>query len=963
MGKYLEAKHLKLTKEGFFDRNKYHFLAFFMPFLFLLVAFTIEGCSPFGDRQILVTDLWHQYYPFLVDFQDKLQSGGSLLHTWSIGLGVNYPALISYYLASPLNLLSVIVPNSFLVEFLTLCVCIRIGFAGFSFSFFLRKTFQKNDISLVLFSGLFSFCAFFMGYYWNVIWLDTVAILPLVMAGFLALQQEGKYRLYIISLALAVLTNYYIGFFVCIFVLLSFICYSICYCKTIKGVFVNLIRTAWTSVVALCMTTILTIPALLSLQNAYSSSSEFPKRYSINMGASNDLEGTLDAIRKVISNSIAFIEPTSKSGLPNIYCGMIALFLAFLFLFSRKIKLKEKIVSVSLLVFFILSFVIRQLDYIWHGFHFTNMIPYRFSFLFSFVVLVMAYRAYMLIDSFMSYDVLLATILSGMVIALSIHIKPTTAIIVSSVIVVMICLTLLLFSMRKIDKPYTSRVLFLIIIGEIISSMVFGVGTVSTSTKNDYPRGEEDTSSVIEYMDNMEADTVDLWRSEFTSTQTLNDGALNRTRGVSLFSSTTNVSLTKFLNEIGIAGWESGNRYCYYESSPVTNLLLNLKYIISRDGQYGNKDYLQKVYNSNEVYLLKNTAYLPLGFMVDRQALNYTVGSYENNPIAAQNELFKLLTGLDEDVYKSLEVVTQGHSDSSVLTVNKHQEGVYTIRANDSTAETHLKFNYTAEQDGMYCFYMTVNGVDNMTLKKNDEDVDTYYIKRGYLGCMSGFESGDKISFYATLGKNASGTVNVRCAYFDSEVFERGLEILSQSVMTAQKVTDTTIEGVIDVANDGLFYTSIAYEDGWKAYVDGKEVEITPLGDALVAFNLSQGTHTIKLVYMPSGFILGVMISVIGLAILIACIWYENKTKRQLMPALADIRPIIRDDEEFTEELPEVTSEFEQEITQDSPTEVESEDNNISEDIDNSQNQEQSQENFEDETLIQNEENDNILGE
>lgn len=47
-----------------------------------------------------------------------------------------------------------------------------------------------------------------------------------------------------------------------------------------------------------------------------------------------------------------------------------------------------------MLIFFMLSFILRQLDYIWHGFHFTNMIPYRFSFLFSFVVLVMGYRGY-----------------------------------------------------------------------------------------------------------------------------------------------------------------------------------------------------------------------------------------------------------------------------------------------------------------------------------------------------------------------------------------------------------------------------------------------------------------------------------------------------------------------------------------------------------------------------------------
>ncbi len=63
---------------------------------------------------------------------------------------------------------------------------------------------------------------------------------------------------------------------------------------------------------------------------------------------------------------------------------------------SKEVRLREKLCTLGMLVFFMLSFILRQLDYIWHGFHFTNMIPYRFSFLFSFVVLVMAYRGYQL---------------------------------------------------------------------------------------------------------------------------------------------------------------------------------------------------------------------------------------------------------------------------------------------------------------------------------------------------------------------------------------------------------------------------------------------------------------------------------------------------------------------------------------------------------------------------------------
>ncbi len=85
-------------------------LAFFIPFAMMFVCFAVAGVQPFGNNQILVTDLWHQYYPFLVDFHDKLQHGGSMLWTWRSGGGTNYIPLMAYYLASPLNFFSILVP-------------------------------------------------------------------------------------------------------------------------------------------------------------------------------------------------------------------------------------------------------------------------------------------------------------------------------------------------------------------------------------------------------------------------------------------------------------------------------------------------------------------------------------------------------------------------------------------------------------------------------------------------------------------------------------------------------------------------------------------------------------------------------------------------------------------------------------------------------------------------------------
>lgn len=328
----------------------------------MTIAFALMKVAPFGDKQILMTDLWHQYYPFLVDLQEKLKNGESLFWSWTQGGGVNYFALMSYYLISPLNFLSVLIPKEFLREFLMFSVSARVACAGMFMAIFLRSIYKKNDMSIVIFGCSFSFCAFFMGYYWNTIWLDAVCLTPLVVLGAVKLLKENKFRLYVITLALSLLTNYYIGFFTCIFMLILFICYSIIKWDGRKPFFTNLFKMGFFSLLAVGITAVLLIPAFMGLQNTYASESEFPAAFAINIGETNDLNGVLKALMAVTANLISFRAPGTASydGLPNIACGTLVLVLAFLFFLSKEIPRREKVVSGCLVLFFMLSFIIRQ---------------------------------------------------------------------------------------------------------------------------------------------------------------------------------------------------------------------------------------------------------------------------------------------------------------------------------------------------------------------------------------------------------------------------------------------------------------------------------------------------------------------------------------------------------------------------------------------------------------------------
>ncbi|MBQ7504423.1 MAG: YfhO family protein [Ruminococcus sp.] len=945
----VENEPRMIKKKGFLNNNLYIILAFIVPFLLMYLAFAFHKCQPFGDQQILVTDLWHQYFPFLVDYQDKLKHGESLFWSWTQGGGTNYFSLMSYYLASPLNFLTVLLPSKLfdynnvavLNMYLTFTVAVRIGCAGGFFAIFARYVFKRNDISLVIFGTCFALSAFFMGYYWCYIWLDTAALTPLVTMGLVALMRERKYRTYIIALAVSVLSNYYIGLFTCVFMVLCFIGYSIIEFKGFKNLLKNFLRVAICSVVSLMLTTFLMLPAFFGLQNTHAAGSTFPANYALNFPELltsftsfwDALLKTLDGLRHVYANTLTFIQPNTveSSGAPNIACGMLALIMALLFFVNRKVKLREKFFCGGLLIFLGLSCVIRQLDYMWHGFHFTNMIPFRFSYLISFVIVVMAFRTFHIIHKTGVLDIILATLLTVGIFLISYDLNPDydlgtgdnaikiRIVLYSAILAGIIITLLLLYSTYIINKTVMTIAFAVLIVLQGSVTAYIGVDTTKTTTTYDYPRAGQNTAEVVEYMKEQEKDTPELWRAEFTSTQTLCDTALNGFNGVSMFNSMTNESITKFAENFGLMGWLSGNRYTYAENSPVTNLFMNLKYIIARDGNVNNGAYLSPVTSSGNVKLFKNKSYIPMGFMAESALLDYYGQDAEDtyNPFENQNKFFKLATGVDKNVYERVENPTQSHTAFSQFQVTLPYEGsygVYNFSTVDSSVTPHLHWNYKAPKSGYYYAYTRITDGENLSVYKNGQlrnGTNNFYIKRPYIMSIGYYKKGDTISIHCELKQNANGNANIYVNYLNEEVFNEGFDRLKESSMTTTKLSGSSMEGTINVKKDGLFYTSVPYEsgktkddkligklfasdnEGWQAYVDNQKVDITPVANALVAFKLTKGEHKIELKYIPKGFIKGAIISGFALLLfvlytLFLFLWRKKKLPKKLQNKLPE---------------------------------------------------------------------------
>ena len=869
-------------------RINYLALAFLIPFLGMLFVMLFSQFEPFGKYSMLYSDMYHQYYPFFVAFREALRSGDSLLYSWNVGMGMDYLGLISYYLASPLNLLSVLVPEGWLLEFFSLLVPIKLGLASLFFSIFLKKTFGKNDASIAVFGGFYGLCAWALGYQWNVMWLDTFALLPLVVLGTVALLRDKKFILYTLTLFLSIFSNYYIGFFVCIFVLLLFFCYEICRWQGGKRFFQDLCRIALFSILAIGMTAILELPAFAALQTTQSSVNAFPEGFKLNIADENTWKGLLDAMRQVAGNMGGAVEPTFKEGLPNLYCGVGTVMFAWLFLMAKDVKIRDKVCCVFLLLFFMVSFIVRQLDYIWHGFHFTNMIPYRFSFLFSFVMLYMAYRTWMLRHSFRVWQVLLAAVLAVGIFACSEE-RTEWYFLAYNLGFLAVYLGVMLWSKyrRRLPEDATERqrlraeavqlrrrqlsgvILLAVMAAELALDLVcFGIYFPGTAVSN-YPKGTTYAASMIRYMKEREEDTL-FYRAETTHSQTLNDGALNGYNGVSAFTSSANVKVTEFMRALGYGAKNTYNRYCYEEASPVANLFLNLKYMIERDGKDKSSAYFQQIHSYGTVSLLKNTAYLPLGFLANAE-LTEVDFSQSSSAFRLQNQLVTASSGVEGDVWKLIsgENLTIQGIDVTVTDQNSSGYCAYSGGLNGSQ----VIYSYTVDMDGFLCVDLNLPKRNNIAIWKNGVELYSESMSLQQMLAVGDVVVGDVVEIRATCKEDESGTLTISAGILSRERFQQCYDVLSASTLELTSFSNTLVEGTIDCDRDGYLYTSIPQNGNWYAEVDGQEAEIVLTGDAMIGVMLTEGTHEVRFVYRNAAFSLGWKVS-LGCAIVFSVLVY-----------------------------------------------------------------------------------------
>ena len=358
--RFLKGLQTKLQESQYL----YLLFCFIVPVIVCYGLYIVKGIFPFYNGSPLVLDLNHQYVSFFEALRDAALGERSFLYSFSRSLGGEFMGMIAYYMASPLTYITVLFPKDRIQEAVLTIMLIKCGLSGASFGFYLHKK-SKNPKKLVIFtfSLLYALSSYAIVHQHNTMWIDALIWLPLFAYGLESLVYRKKYKLYVISLSVIMICNYYIGFMVCIFAVLYFF---YCYFSKSKeevnphGEKLHFIRAgsrfAIFSLISATISAFMLIAALYSLQFGKTEFSSPSWSLTANFNI-------VDFLTKFLPGAYDTVEP---SGLPFVYCGLITLLLLPVYFLSKSITSREKVSSLALIGVLVLSLFLKPLDLIWH---------------------------------------------------------------------------------------------------------------------------------------------------------------------------------------------------------------------------------------------------------------------------------------------------------------------------------------------------------------------------------------------------------------------------------------------------------------------------------------------------------------------------------------------------------------------------------------------------------------------
>lgn len=821
--------------KNWIKNNRLYWATFIIGIFIVGFIYQLNNVTPFGDKSLLCVDFYHQYGPMLGELYDRISSFSNFTYSFTMGLGLPFFRNFLNYLSSPFNIIMLLFSRSNLVTSYSFIIGLKAVVASVTMVYYLSKKFDSKKLYLIPLGIIYAFQAYFSAYYWNIMWLDGLVFLPLITLGIESIVKENKWKLYTFSLAIMLIANYFIGYMICIFSVVYFIFYNIYKFKFKKGEIKRSIKIFFQrcftfgicSLIAGMLTAAFLLPMANSMASISATGGEIPTSQYYAFELVDYLFGHFTGV-----DTTVFASDTITN--PNISCGILSVALLLLYLINIDIPLKNKICYLLILGFFILAFFSPQLDYVLHAFHVPNDLPYRYSFLYSFVLVTIG--AYSLINiKKINFPMVTLSYIFLIVLLLLIKEEGWQGMTTNMIYINMILLSL--YFLFYACYYFTNHFANLFYVGIIAIASVDVIVSINynwdiTQILSVFYEDYNSTEELLDYVKNYDNEL--FYRIENTEMMTLNDSSWYNYYGMTTFSSMAYENMAILQHNLGMPGNEI-NSYYFVQSTPIYDLMFDIKYFIGS---------LNDHYRYKEVTTIEETANeflynVGLGFGVNNDILDWNI--VDANPFAIQNEFMKLATGIDDVLVPSTLINT---------------EEVYS----DSTTVV-LKYQYENTNDNMY-FYSNDYNVDFIiigdtlyykndnyeTVMENNSDLFYAYLddysESNVINITSGEETIDIYVGFNIYYDTAFSVYNI-----NHENFEEAYQRLINHKFDMTSFREDEIIGNINLDDNMYVYTSIPYDKGWHVYIDDEEVEAESLQDTLLIFPCESGTHSIRLKY------------------------------------------------------------------------------------------------------------------
>lgn len=889
----------------------FYILSFVIPFIVIVLALIALHITPFGDHSLAITDAKY-YLNGEMWFSRLLKGQENLIYSLNNGLGGNEWSQFAWGGFNFGNLLSLFATLETIPSVFTWICAVNMAICGLTMYILLAYV-NGNKGSNLIFSTTYALIGFNVVNCYQTGFVLGPELLPLVILGLVLMFRGKNPLLYIISFGFCTFFSFYFAFHIAVISLIFFIGYLCVHRDELLGKRGRFfIKWLISSVIG----GLLAAPVWLPTLKAYSG------------GGRLDQTGLTEY---TFNENMPFIQIFSKlftggnstnelvTGLPNIFCGILVVALVIMYFMNKKIDIRKRRAAGVILIVYLISFYITAFTLVMHGGTHTNWFPYRYSYVFSFLLICLAVEEFRYIEEITLQETkkcaIVLVIAAVIVFGTSYEFISGGSVLLDFILLFFMWLGFWFYKTRPDKAPLRTLSMLLLIIVCINLYANFIISTKKVQDweldLNKYYENIMVSGTLVDALNNAEDSFFRMEKDYSESGSVAADPALYNYNGVSHSGPTERMFVHQQLNKLGINWYDM--RHWYAAGAPAaTDSLLGLKYIIAENDLKDEKGYEEKIQMSGK-RLFQNPNALSVAILSNANIEDIELGE---NVFENLNNVWKGMTGESKDIFTEQEDVTyslvndytnqsitskelkesaskaseqqaaSGESSSLIkddaLNENEQNDAAESAVQNEDAEDTedaetssYILYTFTAKQDGpIYVFDTSIPGSPQGLAVPSIRYVGYYHkgdTVEGKFPLDSGIGSGDIMRGYC---------VNQVFAYADNDILAEYAEKLNARDISFNVIEENDLSGTFKAEAGQRILFTIPWDEGWTCYIDGQKADIDKTWDLFMSVEAPEGEHTYEMKFFPAWMNYGIYLCIIAFAglVIFMIIWKKRKT-------------------------------------------------------------------------------------